>query len=140
MDHYGEAALEKLLAKPGTGSMTGSARFRRYEVLWIFNREKRQARELAKLAKRTILRMDELIAESKIADDKRVIERHREIRIESLITYERFLAGQTTDIELNLIHPLRYADISRDEMQKELDLFTRSAPDFATHLRAIHAA
>src|SRR3954452_15038686 len=121
MDHYGEAALEKLLAKPGTGSMTGSARFRRYEVLWIFNREKRQARELAKLAKRTILRMDELIAESKIADDKRVIERHREIRIESLITYERFLAGQTTDIELNLIHPLRYADMPRDEMQKELD-------------------
>ena len=108
-------------------------------MLWIFSREKRQARSLIKLARKTIARMDELLAQATSVEDRELIWNHREERRAHLAEYERFFRGECTPIELELSHPLRHCDIYRDAMLDELYDLSGSAVQFASYLRQIRA-
>ena len=108
-------------------------------MLWIFSREKRQARSLIKLARKTIARMDELLPQASNEEERELIRSHREERLEHLAEYERFFRGECSPLELEQSHPLRYCDVYRDAMLDELYDLSGSASQFASYLRQIRA-
>ena len=108
-------------------------------MLWIFNKERRQARALIKLAHKTIKRMGALIDETPNYDEKHLIRGHRKIRREQVSDYDRFFNRKYSESELQSLHPLRHAHILREAMLDELQHFTRTPSEMAKYIRAIRA-
>jgi len=84
-------------------------------------KEQRTARELRRLAEKTIAKMDYLLSRRDVLDaDKTIIEEHRKFRIEDISTYRKFEAGQVADEfdRLRLGSRIRMANIFMEAMSR----------------------
>jgi hypothetical protein len=116
------------------------ARLRRWWPWHIFrflNRQQREARDLIKLGKRTLDKMDELLWVATDAEERALIQSHRNHRVDQMRKWERFAAGELDELELQLLHPLSHAEIARGAMIDELTHFTDSPARFAWFVKQI---
>lgn len=99
-------------------------------------KDRKRAAELIRLSKLTLAQMEALLGDDRqSALDRELIQEHIRSRLDEIRAYGSITSGRQ-DAFARLISPLRQYETLRRTMLNELAVYSGSASQFATYLRA----